>query len=369
MNDKRGTARIAEQIVTNPPINMKCDMRRVEQQRNPGRAEIVFLTLFCALQPICAGGCSSKGPQCGNNKAEESEVCDGTDLRNRTCGNLGFEGGDLGCLDDCSGYDTSGCWTGTQNLTWVFIPGGSFEMGSAEGNKDELPVHTVNIPGFEMTKSHVTVAQYEECAVAGYCDEPSPGDYCNWNVSGHEDHPVNCVSWFQAVDFCAWAGARLPSESEWEYAARSGGMEIAYPWGNETATCEYAMMNDGGGFGCGTRRTGPVCSKPAGNTAHGLCDMAGNVEHWIQDWYRESYDCDAHPDVYGCEAGKSAPDDGSAWLEPGGSSIRVTRGGSFYSTAEFLRASLRTYFDPEYAYYFHGFRCARDLVQIAEAEP
>ena len=114
---------------------------------------------------------------------------------------------------------------------------------------------------------------------------------------------MNCLDWQQAVDFCAWAGGRLPSEAEWEYAARSGGPSSSYkyPWGNDAATCTYAVMDDGG-YGCGTGRTWSVCSKPAGNTSQGLCDMSGNVWEWVEDWYHGDY--------------TGAPTDGSAWVSP-----------------------------------------------------
>jgi formylglycine-generating enzyme required for sulfatase activity len=206
-------------------------------------------------------------------------------------------------------------------------------MGSDNGSEYEQPVHTVTVPDFEMLKTEVTVAQYEECVAIAMCSVPDPdpwGDCApteegNWGVAGREDHPVNCVNWDQAGEFCAWIGGRLPSEAEWEYAARSGGQDIDYPWGDETATCSFAVMNDGSD-GCGTGHTMDVCSKPAGNTAQGLCDMAGNVREWNRDMW--------HWDYYG------APTDGSAWeeqLESG----RVVRGGGFNYLAFYLRAAGR----------------------------
>ena len=200
---------------------------------------------------------------------------------------------------------------------WVLIPGGSFNMGSNNGESDEKPVHRVTVRTFEMTKTQVTVEQYKACVDAGACTAPDTGGSCNWGQSDRGKHPINCVDWHQAQAYAKWAGGRLPSEAEWEYAARSGGRDWKYPWGNGNATCERAVMYDGD-LGCGRESTWPVCSKPRGNTTHGLCDMAGNVWEWVQDWYHDSY--------------KGAPTDGSAWEKPTGS-IRVNRGGSWYRYA------------------------------------
>ncbi len=236
------------------------------------------------------------------------------------------------------------------DLIWVTIEGGTFEMGS-EMEPNEQPVHEVAVPSFEMTGTEVTVAQYAECVAAFACTEPDLGSWwwwwCNGASSGHENHPMNCVDWYQAVDFCQWVGGRLPSEAEWEYAARGGGQDITYPWGDEEATCEYAVMDDDSyESGCDAWGTWAVCSKPNGNTAQGLCDMAGNVWEWVRDWWHSSYD--------------GAPDDGSAWEGPPGSG-RVLRGGDFESSAVSLRAANRVALETFEQYTTWGFRCARAL--------
>ncbi|MFO8071024.1 MAG: formylglycine-generating enzyme family protein [Polyangia bacterium] len=238
------------------------------------------------------------------------------------------------------------------------MTGGVFQMGSTEGGFNEIPVHEVTVPDFEMLETEVTVSQYAACVAASVCSEPST-EYteCNWNETGYEDHPVNCVDWNQAIAFCQWIGGRLPSEAEWEYAARSEGQDITYPWGDETATCDYTMMDDGGD-GCGTGRTWSVCSKTAGNTDQGLCDMAGNVYEWVQDVYHGLYDCDANPGQYNCSVGGVAPTDGSAWEDSG--SVRVLRGGSFYGGADILRAAYRLSVYPSSQSDYMGVRCARE---------
>ncbi len=300
---------------------------------------------------VCLDDCSGldtsgcEGGYCGDGEINGDEVCDGEDLGGETCESLGFNAGDLACGENCASFDTSGCYTDPLLVTWISIPGGTFDMGSNDGYTFEQPVHSVTAPTFEMTKTQVTVEQYAECVTAGTCTAPLTDSDCNWEDPDYEDHPVNCINWHQAKEFCEWAGGRLPSEAEWEYAARSGGQDITYPWGNETATCDYAVMWDGVN-GCGTNRTWPVCSKPAGNTDQGLCDMAGNVWEWVEDDWHDSYN--------------GAPDDGSAWVDEPRSSMRGLRGGSFINQPNDVRAPMRTVSDPSEYYPFVGVRCARD---------
>ena len=243
--------------------------------------------------------------------------------------------------------------TPSDGLTWIDIPGGRFEMGSTNGDSDERPVHTVEVRSFQLTRSEVTVAQYRACMDAGVCSDPSPRGWrdCNWEVSGRDDHPINCVSWHQAEKFAQWAsengnaGARLPSEAEWEYAARSGGKSWSYPWGNEEPSCSHVVTKlSEGGDGCEAKGTLPVCSKPEGNTEHGVCDMSGNVYEMLQDCWHDNY--------------SSAPADGSSW--ECSSSYRVIRGGcSEYG--DNLQVSNR---DSAYvwdSYDIFGFRLARGV--------
>lgn len=238
---------------------------------------------------------------------------------------------------------------------WVTIPGGTFDMGSDDGEPDEQPVHSVTVPDFEMWRTEVTAAQYDLCVLAGECSSMPQGPACNWDKDGLENHPVNCVSREQANNFCAWVGGRVPSEAEWEHAARSGGQDISYPWGDDPATCDRAVMDDGGS-GCGTGGTLAVCSKPDGNTDQGLCDMAGNVREWLADFYHGCYDCSQCPGEVACDGQTAAPDDGSAWVTPSGSGL-VRRGGGYYDGAAELKATSRSY--GSYPETDDGFRCAR----------
>ncbi len=337
----------------------------------------------CVVNEVCdADSCSGHGVcvnltgvvVCDCDKGHEGNKCelcepgyqdrdaDGACLPD--CPTLGLDCGPHGACDDSSGLAACDCDVGYAGtycdacapdyedlgsgcvLFWISIPGGTFMMGSDTGNADEQPVHEVTVPSFEMNRFEVTVMQYQECVDDWVCTEPNDytGDeYCNWGQAGREDHPVNCVDWFQAVVFCSWVGGRLPSEAEWEYAARGGGQDITYPWGDQSPTCEYAVMNDGG-YGCLLGRTWSVCRKTAGNTAQGLCDMAGNVWEWVQDWWHWGYN--------------GAPSDGSAWEIPSGSN-RVLRGGSFGNDGGYLRTAYRTGGITSARYGGHGFRCAR----------
>ncbi len=234
-------------------------------------------------------------------------------------------------------------------IKWVHIEGGQFVMGTEAGEDDERPVRAVNVPDFELSRTEVTVDQYAACVSAGVCGVPDVGDACNWGLADRGSHPVNCVDWAQAVTFAAWAGGRLPSEAEWEYAARSRGHSQNYPWGDAPPTCERAVADDpnAGGAGCGANSTRPTCSRFAGNTAQGLCDMAGNVWEWVEDW-SGPYD--------------EAPTDGSARTEQGATEHRVLRGGGWRSDEGLLRAARRGGDAPSLRADGTGFRVARPPV-------
>jgi len=214
---------------------------------------------------------------------------------------------------------------GTGGVKWVRIPGGTFQMGS---NDDSVakPVHSVTVPTFEMAKTETTVAQYKKCVDAGACTSPHSWRDCNWDKLGRGNHPVNCIDWNQASAYANWVGGRLPTEAEWEYAARSGGRNQRSPWGDHLATCTYAVVDDLGGDGCGVGTTWPVCSKPAGNTSQGLCDMIGNVWEMVQDVWHDNY--------------VGAPSNGAAWEDSG--TRRVYRGCGWYIIAKYGNATYRS---------------------------
>ena len=226
----------------------------------------------------------------------------------------------------------------------VAIPGGSFRMGdlSGDGEDDEVPVHVVRIAPFEMGKYEVTFSQWDACVADGGC---SRADDEGW---GRGNRPVIDVSWDKDVQaFIAWlnartgGGYRLPTESEWEYAARAGS-ESKYSWGdfigNNRANCAS------GRDGCGDKwgNTAPVGSFAP--NAWGLHDMHGNVWEWVEDCWKSSY--------------VGAPSDGSARRDED-CSLRVIRGGSWGSTGG-LRSAYRGGYTRSYRYNYLGFRLARD---------
>jgi len=231
-------------------------------------------------------------------------------------------------------------------IDWVEIPGGTFMMGSEEVF-NAMPVHPVKVKGFQLARTPVTTRQYRACVDAGACT-PATGACASTAGFNSDDQPAICLRWDQAKAFSAWVGGRLPTEAEWEYAARSAGKDQKYPWGDEGAACERTVISTGEVYGCGRGSTWPVCSKPRGNTAQGLCDMGGNVGAWTQDIYSPSYE--------------GAPFDGSAREDVQGSS-RVVRGGSFVDFGGSVQVAARNAVDPFNHSFDVGFRPARSSPQ------
>ena len=226
----------------------------------------------------------------------------------------------------------------------VWVPPGDFRMGAIGIPLDEQPIHRVYLDGYWIDETEVTVSEYRLCVEAGSCTTPFTGGFCNWNTA-RQAHPVNCVDWFEATAYCEWVGKRLPTEAEWEKAAR-GTDARTYSWGEQAPTCDYAVMDEGGGGGCGTGTTAPVGSKPMGASPYGVLDLTGSVYEWTSDWYGSTY--------YS-ESPASNPTGPPSGLD------RTLRGGSWFNSAPFLRASKRFGFDPWYGLDDgFGIRCAKD---------
>jgi formylglycine-generating enzyme required for sulfatase activity len=200
----------------------------------------------------------------------------------------------------------------------VDIPGGTFQMGAAD-LPDATPIHQVTVPSFRIARTEVSTCQYRACADAGACMFPAGGSF---------DGPVLGVDLAAACAFCSFAGGRLCSEAEWEYAARNGAKGTLYPWGDQTPTCQHGVFSDAA-LGCASPSSLPGCSRPAGNDDWGVCDLAGNAWEWVQDCYLGTYD--------------GAPADGSPREVCPGSDLHAKRGASFvpYQMPDALRSSRR----------------------------
>jgi formylglycine-generating enzyme required for sulfatase activity len=201
----------------------------------------------------------------------------------------------------------------------LYVPAGAFQMGSAEGdplaNEGEFPQHTVTLDSFWIDQTEVTNAQYALCAEAGNCRASKYSQNAAYNG---DDYPTVGISWQDAADYCAWAGGRLPTEAEWEYAAK--GVEgHRYPWGDEfdssrvnycDVNCESAWAD--AAVDDGYAENAPVGSYPAGASWAGALDMAGNVWEWAADWYGD-YTAEAQVNPAGPEVGNYKIIRGGCW--------------------------------------------------------
>jgi formylglycine-generating enzyme required for sulfatase activity/tetratricopeptide (TPR) repeat protein len=218
----------------------------------------------------------------------------------------------------------------------VQIPAGSTAMGSkATDPSGTSSPYQAHLSSYWMDVTEVTNAMYARCVAAGKCQPPSDTKF--YSDRKYKDHPVVFVKWTQASSYCTWAGARLPTEAEWEYAAKGPG-DFKYPWGNiwdcnlvngEKDTCDpYAG-------------SAPVGSFPKGASPFGMLDMSGNVFEWVQDWYAD-YSPATRTDPGGPISGSS----------------KVFRGGSFYEAPNSLTTTERFADTLDKAFENFGFRCA-----------
>jgi cysteine-rich repeat protein len=280
---------------------------------------------------------------CGDRVITAPETCDDGNTRN----------GD-GCSSTC---------TLDQTIEMVPLVGGVFLRGDL-GYRDTIPLALVTIENFSLSRTEITLSMYAKCVDDGHCEEPAGGSFCNWGMAGRSTHPMNCVSWTEATVFADWLNSKdtvntisLPSESQWEYAARSQGQDQTYPWGNDTASCDRSILKDGG-YGCGLFSTAPVCSRshtdqvnvPAngdGDSAQGICDLIGNTSEWTADWYDSSYN------------GK--PNDGSPYIGLSRNRYRVVRGGGWTTAPSLANSTVRQRINFRFRQAYTGFRIASRL--------
>ncbi len=249
-------------------------------------------------------------------------------------------------------------------IRWIKLKGGFFDMGCTAGMEScdewEQPAHKVTLEGFEISKSEVTVKQYLACVKAGACTAPHWEDGSCLVKAGprwepkvapaelrKEDLPVTCVDYAQALAFAKWVGGRLPTEAEWEFAARSrGNRKLVYPWGASKPDCNMAVfqVDKEAKAGCGKDAPHPVCAHRKGNSEWGLCDMAGNVSEWVLDWF------DAKIYATSPELAPQGSTDGMQ---------RVLRGGDWSLPATFLPTYKRHREMPDVSTTAIGFRVVR----------
>ena len=257
----------------------------------------------------------------------------------------------------------------------VYVPGGEYPMGSDTDDastvrdlcraysgdlanavcrlaafRDEQPAHAVTVDGFWIDRTEVTNGQYHQCVQAGACDPPvESGSFTRDSYYGdsvYDDYPVIWVRWDQAADYCAWAGRRLPTEAEWEYAAR-GPEGRLFPWGDafDGTLLNYCDVDCDGvndeTVNDGYPDTAPVGSFPAGVSWCGALDMAGNVREWVADWYGR-YPSEQQANPTGPASGDS----------------RIPRGGSWYDRPDDVRSTNRGGNSTDYSRHKVGFRCA-----------
>lgn len=225
------------------------------------------------------------------------------------------------------------------------VEAGLFQMGcnayvDDACENDERPYHQVELAGFHIDRTEVIQAKYASCMRSGDCTAPGNETACNWDPEANIGHPVVCVTHEQAEIFCQSFGKRLPTEAEWERAARATAGWI-YPWGNDDPDCNLVNSLE-----CGNGLV-EVATRPDGASSDGTYDMAGNAAEWVADWYHDAY--------YGS----------SPYFQPTGplsGTLRVVRGGSIFTDATYARASNRGANEPDTYSAAIGFRCAMDML-------
>jgi formylglycine-generating enzyme required for sulfatase activity/serine/threonine protein kinase len=259
----------------------------------------------------------------------------------------------------------------TDGATMVYVPAGEFLMGSPEddGDSDEHPQHKVYLDAYWIDRTEVTNAQYERCIAAGACTPPIlSSSFTRESYFGNPEfsnHPVIWVKWDQATDYCQWAGRRLPTEAEWEKAAR-GTDGRQYPWGNMEVAgnlLNFADKNLPSKAGTANTHVDDAYAEtaPVGNYAYGASpyealDMAGNVWEWVADWYSVNY-YDESP-----ERNPKGPTTGE---------YRVLRGGGWDGSEWFARSADRVKYEGDVAVFDIGFRCAvsADTIPVSTPKP
>lgn len=233
---------------------------------------------------------------------------------------------------------------GKDGVPAALVPAGEFEMGSLAGLPDEKPVHRLQLDAYYMDQYEVTTALYAKFLEATGQKEPD-----RWNevsVARDAKRPVVGVDWQDADAYCRWAGKRLPTEAEWEKAAR-GRDKRSYPWGDQSPNGLLSSYNwTSRRFWEGYETLSPVGSYEAGKSAYGIYDLAGNVGEWVADWYDEQYYS------HSPEANPAGPSIGDR---------KVVRGGAWLNEPMDMRSAKRYRYLPTFRNVNVGFRCVQDV--------
>jgi formylglycine-generating enzyme required for sulfatase activity len=238
--------------------------------------------------------------------------------------------------------------TGKDGAPMVLVPAGEFTMGSNDGSDDEKPAHQVSLDAYYLDKYEVTVGQYAKFLEARGMNEPPM--WTTMDQPPNQKRPVVNVDWSDANNYCEWAGKRLPTEAEWEKAARGTDGRI-YPWGNDPP--DPLRANYGKEKWNNHTALAPVGQLKDGKSPYGIYDLAGNVWEWVSDWYDPDYYTTSPPQ------NPKGPENGK---------YRVLRGGSWDLAQEHLRSTRRdfnlplspSYESPSYRNFNSGFRCAKN---------
>ncbi len=232
---------------------------------------------------------------------------------------------------------------GARGGVMVSVPEGEYYVGcnrrrDRHCDADENPYHKVKLDAYYIDQYEVTIAQYRECVEEKVCRAPK--EYSDFDA---DDQPAVGVSWNDATTYCEWAGKRLPTEAEWEQAARGPDGNV-YPWGNYNCGCECAVQEERQLYGCGKDSTLPVGTAKKGQSPYGTYDQAGNVWEWVYDWYDPKYFANSETE------NPKGPETGEK---------KVRKGGGFANVKNYLRTSDRSPAPPEMLSNSTGFRCAK----------